>query len=59
MCFLEWSGTRKHPVAKEIVEEGIVKGDWFYRKNGTKKKTTANGFEFIKNWRNDKYGIYK
>lgn len=29
-------------------EEGIVKGDWFYRKNGTKKKTTANGFEFIK-----------
>lgn len=48
VLFLEWSGTRKHPVAKEIVEEGIVKGDWFYRKNGTKKKTTANGFEFIK-----------
>lgn len=47
-AFLEWSGTRKHPVAKEVVEEGIVKGDWFYRKNGTKKKTTANGFEFIK-----------
>lgn len=32
----------------ENLTEGIVKGDWFYRKNGTKKKTTANGFEFIK-----------
>lgn len=46
-AFLEWSGTRKHPKATEIIEEGIVKGDWFYRKNGTKKKTTANGFKFI------------
>lgn len=46
--FLEWSGTRKHPKATEITEIGIVKGDWFYRKNGTKKKTTANGFRFIK-----------
>lgn len=46
-AFLEWSGTRKHPVAKEIIEEGIVKGNWFYRKDGSKKKTTANGFEFI------------
>ncbi len=46
-AFLEWGGTRKHPVAKEIIEEGIVRGDWFYRKNGTKKKTTANGFRFI------------
>lgn len=48
MCFFRMVWNRKHPVAKEIVEEGIVKGDWFYRKNGTKKKTTANGFEFIK-----------
>lgn len=47
-AFLEWSGSRKHPVATEVVEEGVVKGDWFYRKNGTKKKTTANGFKFIK-----------
>ena len=46
-AFLEWSGTRKHPVATEIIEEGIVKGDWFYRKDGSKKKTTANGFRFI------------
>ena len=46
-AFLEWSGTRKHPVAEEMIENGIVKGGWFYRKNGTKKKTTANGFEFI------------
>lgn len=47
-AFLEWSGSRKHPVAIEVIEEGIVKGDWFYRKDGSKKKTTANGFRFIK-----------
>ncbi len=46
-AFLEWSGSRKHPHATEIIEEGIVKGDWFYREDGTKKKTTANGFRFI------------
>lgn len=46
-AFLEWSGSRKHPVATEVIEEGVVKGNWFYRKNGTKKKTTANGFKFI------------
>lgn len=46
-AFLEWGGTRKHPTATETIEEGIVKGDWFYRKDGSKKKTTANGFRFI------------
>lgn len=46
-AFLEWSGTRKHPKATEVIEDGIVKGDWFYRKDGTKKKTSANGFRFI------------
>lgn len=45
--FLEWSGNRRHPKATEVTEIGEVKGDWFYRKNGTKKKTTANGFRFI------------
>lgn len=45
--FLEWGGTRKHPTATKITEEGIVKGNWFYRQNGTKKKTTANGFVFL------------
>lgn len=47
-AFLEWGGTRKHPTATEIIEEGIIKGNWFYRKDGSKKKTTANGFRFIK-----------
>lgn len=46
-AFLEWSGTRKHPTATEIIEEGIIKGDWFIRADGSKKKTTANGFRFI------------
>ena len=47
-AFLEWSGTRNHPKAKEVIEEGIVKGDWFYRKDGSKKKTTSKGFRFLK-----------
>lgn len=47
-AFLEWTGSRKHPKATEIIEEGIVKGNWFYRKDGSKKKITANGFRFIK-----------
>lgn len=47
-AFLEWSGSRKHPVATEVIEEGIIKGNWFYRKDGSKKKTTANGFRFLK-----------
>ena len=46
-AFLEWSGSRKHPIATELVEEGIVKGQWFYRQDGSKKKTSANGFRFI------------
>lgn len=45
--FLEWGGTRRHPKATEITEDGIVKGDWFIRANGQKKKTTANGFRFL------------
>lgn len=46
-AFLEWSGTRKHPKATEHIEVGIVKGEWFIRANGSKKKTSANGFKFI------------
>ena len=46
-AFPEWSGSRKHPKATELVEEGIVKGQWFYRQDGSKKKTSANGFRFI------------
>lgn len=46
--FLVWGGTKHHPKATEVIEDGMVKGEWFYRKDGTKKKTTANGFEFLK-----------
>lgn len=47
-AFLEWSGTRRHPKAVRIVEIGEIKGDWFYRQDGSKKKITANGFEFLR-----------
>lgn len=46
--FLEWSGSRNHPKATRYTEIGTVRGDWFYRGNGLKKKTTANGFEFVR-----------
>lgn len=46
--FLEWSGSRNYPKATRYTEIGTVRGDWFYRQNGSKKKTTANGFEFIR-----------
>ena len=46
--FLEWSGSRRHPKATEYTEEGIIKGNWFYRANGSKKSITANGFQKIK-----------
>lgn len=46
-AFLEWSGSRNYPKSTEHIEEGIVKGDWFIRADGSKKKTTARGFRFI------------
>lgn len=46
--FLEWSGTRKHPKATELTEEGTIKGNWFYRYDGSKKSITANGFKIKK-----------
>lgn len=46
-AFLEWHGTKKHPKAIERIESGVIKGDWFYRADGSRKKTTANGFRFI------------
>lgn len=35
--FLEWSGSIKHPKATRIVEEGIIKGNWFYKKMVAKR----------------------
>ena len=47
-CFLEWSGSLKHPKAKEVKEIGTIKGNWFYRADGTKKSINAKGFYKIK-----------
>ena len=43
----EKSGSHRHPKATEVTEVGEVKGNWFFRKDGGRKKTTANGFKFI------------
>lgn len=45
--YLEWSGTRKHPKAVEVESKGIVKGNWFYLPDGTKKSINARGFWFV------------
>lgn len=46
--FLEWGGTRSHPKAIEHIEIGIIKGNWFYRKDGSKKSILSNGFQQIR-----------
>lgn len=45
--FLEWSGSRKHPKATVLREVGVIKGNWFYRSDGSKKSIRANGFRCI------------
>ena len=45
--YLVWSGTRKHPKATEMTAYGVIKGNWFYLDDGTKKSITANGFYVI------------
>lgn len=45
--FLEWSGTRNHPKATECEEVGTIRGNWFYREDGSKKSINANGFRIV------------
>lgn len=45
--FLEWYGSRNYRKANRVVETGTVRGQWFIRPDGTRKKTTGTGFEFI------------
>lgn len=46
--FLEWTGSRNHPKSTEVTEIGIIRGNWFIRSNGHKKKITARGFKIIR-----------
>lgn len=46
--FLEWTGTRNYPRAKEVTETGIIKGKWFIRYDGSKKSIHARGFRKIR-----------
>ena len=45
--FLEWYGPRNHRKPKEIIEDGIIKGNWFYRENGHKKSINSRGFSIL------------
>ena len=42
--YLVWTGSRKHPKATRCQSEGIIKGNWFYLPDGSKKSVSANGF---------------
>ena len=49
--YLEWSGSRRHPRAKEHESYGVIKGNWFYFLDGgtlRKKKTDSTGFHVIR-----------
>lgn len=46
--FLEWYGNQMTGLTcVKRVEVGTIKGIWFYRANGTKKKVTSKGFEML------------
>ena len=42
--YLVWSGTKKHPKAAEVTENGTISGNWFISDSGVRKSTTARGF---------------
>jgi len=46
--YLVWTGTRKHPKATVCESEGIIKGNWFYLPDGTKKSVNAKGFKILR-----------
>ena len=54
VSYLEWSGTRNHPKATRVNDTGVIKGNWFYKKNGSKKNINSNGFKKIKQLKENK-----
>ena len=57
--FLEWSGSRAHPKATKITEIGEIKGNWFFRSDGTKKSVTAKGFYVLRELSSDEIQVLK
>ena len=47
--FLEWHRPRLRPAATRLTEEGYIKGEWFYRQDGSKKSIHSTGFMQIRN----------
>lgn len=46
--YIVWTGTRKHPKANHEQSAGILKGNWFYLPDGTKKSINGSGFRLIR-----------
>ena len=45
--YLQWSGSRNHPKATEIVARGYIKGQWFTSNAGVRKNIYSAGFEVL------------
>ena len=46
--YLIWSGTRKYPKATTMQSMGVVRGNWFYLPDGTRKSINSRGFRLIR-----------
>lgn len=47
--YLVWSGSRRHPRATEVTEDGTITGNWFTSDSGVRKSIYGNGFEILSN----------
>ena len=45
--YLIWTGTRRHPKATKHRSEGVIRGNWFYLPDGSKKSIDAKGFKIL------------
>nr|DAR37482.1 MAG TPA: hypothetical protein [Caudoviricetes sp.] len=45
--YLVWSGSRRHPRATEVTEDGTIIGNWFTSDSGVRKSIYGNGFEIL------------
>lgn len=46
--WIEWCGSRKHPVAIHCHEKCMIRGGWAYRENGSKKSINGLHFKILK-----------
>ena len=45
--YLVWGGSKRHPKATKVIEEGTITGNWFVSDTNVRKSVVANGFEVL------------